>query len=54
MHKKVIKFGDTEIEEFGLHQYKSPILINYINVNKMVVSNKFPFGKQNFKYFKRF
>ena len=33
------------------HQYKSPILINGIDINKIVVSNKFPFGKQDFKYF---
>ena len=29
---------------------KSPILINNIDINKIVVSNKFPFGKQDFKY----
>ena len=23
----------------------------YININKLVVFNKFPFGKQDFKYF---
>ena len=27
------------------------ILINNIDINKIVVSNKFPFGKQDFKYF---
>ena len=30
---------------------KSPILINNIYVNEIVISNKLPFGKQNFKYF---
>ena len=33
------------------HQYKSPILINDKDINEIVVSNKFPSGKQNFKYF---
>ena len=28
MDKKVIKFDDTETEEYKFHQYKSPILIN--------------------------
>ena len=51
MDKKVIKFDGTEIEEYKFHQYKSPISINTIDVNKIVVSNKFPFGKQGFKYF---
>ena len=32
------------------HQHKRPILINNIDINKIVVSNKFPFGKQHFKY----
>ena len=33
------------------HQYKSPISINDTDINKIVVSNKFPFGKHDFKYF---
>ena len=50
MNKKVIKFDYTEIEEFEFHQYKSPISINDIDNNKLVVSNKLPFGKQDFEY----
>ena len=46
MNKKIIKFDDTEIEEFEFHKGKIPI-----NINKIVVSNKFSFGKQDFKYF---
>ena len=51
MDKKIIKFSDTEIEEYVFHQDKSSILINDIDINEIVVSNKFPFGKQDFKYF---
>ena len=51
MDKEIIKFDGTEIEEYKFHQYKSPILINIIDINKIVVSNKFTFGKQDFKYF---
>ena len=51
MDKKIIKFDDTEIEEFEFHQHKSPISINDINIDKIVVSDKLPFGKQDFKYF---
>ena len=51
MDKKIIKFDDTEIEEYVFHQYKSPTSINDIDINKMVVSNKFSFDKQDFKYF---
>ena len=51
MDQKQIKFADTEIEEYRFHQYKSPILINDIDINTIVVSNRFLFGKQGFKYF---
>ena len=49
MDKKAIKFDDTEIQEYKFHQYKSPISINNIDINKIVVSNKFPFDKEDFK-----
>ena len=45
MDKKIIKFGDTDIEEYKFHQHESSILINNIDINKIVVSNKLPFGK---------
>ena len=51
MDKEIIKFDDTGIEEYKFHQYKSPVSINDIDVNKIVASNKLPFGKQDFKYF---
>ena len=51
MDKKIIKFDGTEIEEYKFHEYKSPISINNIANNRIVVSNKFPLGKQNLKYF---
>ena len=45
----IIKFGDTEIEKFKF-QYKKPISIRNINMNK-IVSNKISFRKRGFKYF---
>ena len=33
MDKKIIKFDNTEIEEYEFHQHKSPIPINYIDIN---------------------
>ena len=35
MDKKVIKFDDTEIEKQNFHQYKRPISIDNIDVNKI-------------------
>ena len=51
MGKNIVKFDDTEIEKYKFHQYKSPILIKDIDINERVLSNKFPFGKQDFEYF---
>ena len=51
MDKEIIKFDDTEIEEYKFHQNKSTVSRNDIDVNKIVVSNKLPLGKQDFKYF---
>ena len=51
MDINIIKFDGTEIEEYEFHQYKSPISINNIDINKIAGSNKFTFGKQDFKYF---
>ena len=48
MDKKVIKFDHTEIKEYKFHQYKSPISINDIDINEIVVSNKLPFDKQEY------
>ena len=45
MGKNNIKFDDTEIAEHKSHQHKSPIPLYDININKIVVSNKLPFGK---------
>ena len=46
MNKKDKKFDDTEIEE-----YESLILINHIDINEIIASNKFSFAQQDFKYF---
>ena len=51
MYKKIIKFDDAETEEYEFYQYKIPFSINDIDINEIVVSNKFPFSKQDFKYF---
>ena len=47
----MIKLDDIEIDIYKFHQYKSPILIDYIYINKIVVSNKISYGKNDFKYF---
>ena len=45
---KNINFDGADIEEYKFYQDKCPILINNIDINKIVVSNKFSFGKKDF------
>ena len=49
--KENIKFDSTEIKKHKFHQNKKLILIKNIDINKIVVSDQFPFGKQNFADF---
>ena len=51
MNKKIMKFDDTQIEKYKFQQYKSPFLMDNIDVNKIVLSNKISFGRNDFKYF---
>ena len=48
MDKKTIKKSDDiEIRKENFHQHKSPILINNIDINKILVSNKISFSKKD-------
>ena len=51
MFKKFIKFDGTEIEKYKCHQHKSPVTINNIVINKIVVANKASFGKKGTEIF---
>ena len=51
MDKNSLKFDDPEVEIYKFHQHKSPIWIDNIDINKIVVSNKVSFGKKDFNYF---
>ena len=46
-----MKFDGIEIEEYELNRYKSAIFMKNIAIIKIVVSNQFPFNKQDFKNF---
>ena len=49
-----MKFGDIEIKKQTFYQHKRPILINSIDTNKIVVSNKVSFGKKDFNRYAYF
>ena len=46
--KEIMKFSNIEVEKHEFDQRKSPILIVKVNINKIIVSQKFPFGKKAF------
>ena len=46
MENTVIKFDAIEIEKQKCHQYKIPISIKNIDINKIVVSDKVSLGKK--------
>ena len=43
MNTKIIKFDDTEIEEYKCYWHNRPISINEIDINEIVVSIKLSF-----------
>ena len=44
--KRIIKFDDTEIQKQKFHQHKRPISIKNVDIDKIVVYSKVPFGKK--------
>ena len=51
MEKIIIKFGDIEIQKQTFHQHKGTVSIKNVGTDKIVVSNKVPFGKKGSEYF---
>ena len=51
IEKTSTKFGDIEIWKQKFHQQKGFISIKNVDISKIAVSNKFPFGKRVFKHF---
>ena len=51
MEKTIIKLGDIKIKKQKFHQYKRPISIDNIGVDKTVAIKKVSLDKNRFKYF---
>ena len=49
--KEIVTFGNFEVEKHKFHQHKSPSSIYDVNFDRIVVSNRFSFGKKGFEYF---
>ena len=50
MDKKILTFGDTEIEKTN-YGYKSPVSIRNIDIGKVLLRNKITFSEKNYKLF---
>ena len=51
MNKNLIMFGDIKIEKRKFHGHKNPILIDDVDIDKKLISNKVSFSEKNYKYF---
>ena len=51
MGKEIITFGDTELEKHKFHRDKSPIFLNVVDTDNVLVSNKISTGEKKYKYF---
>ena len=51
MGKDILTFDNIEIEKNEFYYNENPIFLNDIDIEKVLVSNKIPFGEKNCKYF---
>ena len=50
MSNEIIMLGNIYVEKHKFHQYENAISIYDVNIDRIVVSSKVPFGKKCFKY----
>ena len=51
MSKKTLKFNDIKLNKKEFHKSKEAIDLMSVNVDQIVVSNKFKHNNEDFKYF---
>ena len=51
MIEKTLKFGNTEVNKKEFDNSKEPIDLNLVNVDQIVISDKFKHSDDVFKYF---
>ena len=50
MSKEIIIFGNIEIEKPKCYCYKSPIFLEAVDIDNILVSNKISSGEKNYKF----
>ena len=51
MSEKTLKFNNISVNKKEFHKSKQPINLDLVNVNQIVVSDKFRHSDESFKYF---
>ena len=51
MGKEILTFGNTEIEKNKFYRHMTPIFLEDVDIEKVLVSKKISFGEKNYKYF---
>ena len=51
MSKKTLKFDDIEVDKKEFHKCKQLINLNLVNINSILISDKFKHSDDAFKYF---
>ena len=51
MSEKTLKFGNIRLNNREFHKSKQPIALKSVNVDQIVVSDKFKHSDNGFKYF---
>ena len=51
MSEKTLKFGNSEVNQKEFHFSKQGITLNLVNVNQILISDKFKHNDRSFKYF---
>ena len=51
MSKKTLKFDNIEVDKKEFHVSKQPIALNLVNVNQILISDKFKHSNTDLKYF---
>ena len=50
MGKEILTFSDIEIEKNKFYRYKSPILLEDVDIENVLVSGKISFGEKSYFY----
>ena len=51
MTKEILRFGNMKIEKHKFWHYESPIILEDVDIDNTLFSNKIYFGSKSYKYF---